>query len=186
MRRLNKRNAHTPAPDGDAPFTNNDDRNIPRVVDVSDSESEEDGVPTMRRHNPRRSGKVIQTRSSVKRSARIAGKEVHYMELFCSLQGEEDILDVAGVTNVVQRDECFLSSVDLNEDVCSSSPATRFLAANSYVSDDETLEDSIHPYTFSAKVQTHCTDNPLYKDILRLQEEERKLWDVAMVKELKF
>ena len=78
------------------------------------------------------------------------------------------------MTNVVQRDECFLSSVDLNEDVCSSSPATRFLASNSYVSDSGTIEEYIHPYDFSAKVQTHCTDNPTYKDILRLPEEKKK------------
>ena len=37
----------------------------------------------------------------------------------------------------------------------------------------------------SAKVQTHHSDTPTYKDILRLPEEEKKLWDVSMVKELK-
>ena len=89
------------------------------------------------------------------------------------------------MTNVVQRDECFLSSVDLNEDVCSRSPATRFLVANYYASDDGAIETDIHLYAFSAKVQTHCTYNPSYKNILRLPKEERKLWDVAMMKELK-
>ena len=43
----------------------------------------------------------------------------------------------------------------------------------------------LHPYAFSAKVQTHTADNPTYKDILRVPEEERKLWDAAMIKELK-
>ena len=38
---------------------------------------------------------------------------------------------------------------------------------------------------FSAKVQNHTADNPSYKDIMQLPEEERKLWDEAMVKELK-
>ena len=35
------------------------------------------------------------------------------------------------------------------------------------------------------KVQTHNSDTPTYKDILRLPKEERKLWDASMVKELK-
>ena len=45
--------------------------------------------------------------------------------------------------------------------------------------------ENIHSYAFSAKVQTHNSDTPTYKDILRLPEEERKLWDASMVKELK-
>ena len=72
----------------------------------------------------------------------------------------------------------------MNENV-GSSPATRFLASSSYVSDGGTIEEDIHPYAFSAKVQTHCTDNPTYKDILRLPEKEKRLWDIAMVKDLK-
>ena len=35
-----------------------------------------------------------------------------------------------------------------------------------------------------AKVQSHDTDNPTYSDILRCEDEERKLWDAAMIKEL--
>ena len=34
-------------------------------------------------------------------------------------------------------------------------------------------------------MQTHEKDNPTYKDILRGSEEEKQLWDEAMVKELK-
>ena len=77
-----------------------------------------------------------------------------------------------------------MSSVDLNDATCSSSPVTRSLAKDTYLSEDGTLEN-IHPYAFSAKVQTHNSDIPTYKDVLRLPEEENKLWDVAMVKELK-
>lgn len=52
------------------------------VVDVSDSESEEEGrVENLSRHTLRR-----------RRLTRIAGKEPQYMGLFCSLDGEEDIL----------------------------------------------------------------------------------------------
>ena len=54
----------------------------------------------------------------------------------------------------------------------------------SYVTSDGTIE-GIHSYAFFAKVQTHNSDNPTYKDILRLPEKERIMWDVAMVKELK-
>ncbi len=43
----------------------------------------------------------------------------------------------------------------------------------------------MYPYAFSAKVQTHTADNPMLKDILRLPEEERKLRDATMIKELK-
>ena len=64
-----------------------------------------------------------------------------------------------------------------------TSSAVDYLNKHSYVTSDETIED-IHPYAFSAKVQTHNSDNPTYKDILRLPEEERKLWNIAMVKEL--
>ena len=46
------------------------------------------------------------------------------------------------------------------------------------------MED-VDPYAFLAKVQTHTFDNPTYKDIVQLPEEERKLWDIAMVAELK-
>ena len=84
---------------------------------------------------------------------------------------------------MVQRDYCLLSSVDLDEDVCSSSPAKRFLNATSYMSDVGTIESEIHPFAFSTKVQTHSIDNPTYNDIIRLPEEEKKLWDVATVRD---
>ena len=67
------------------------------------------------------------------------------------MEREQGVLDVTGVTNAVQRDECFLSSVDLNAATCSSSPVTGSLAKDTYVSEDGTLEN-IHPYEFSAKV----------------------------------
>ena len=104
--------------------------------------------------------------------------------MYYSLEGEEDVLNMDDVSKVVQRDECFLSSADLNDAACTSSPATRSLDKDMYVSEDGTTEN-IHPYAFSAKVQTHSSDTPTYKDILRLPEEEKKLWDASMVKELK-
>jgi hypothetical protein len=106
------------------------------------------------------------------------------MGLFCHVEGEGDILDVEAVSSVVQRDECFLASMHLNEITEHESSAMNYLDRDSYLTSDGTIEE-IHPYDFSAKVQTHLTDNPTYKDILRLPEEERKLWDVTMVKELK-
>ena len=111
-------------------------------------------------------------------------KEPQYMGLFYHVKGEGDVLDFEAVSSVVQRDECFLVSMDLNETTDHDSSAMKYLDRDSYVTSDGTIE-GLHPYAFSAKVQTHSTDNPTYKDILRLPEEERKLWDVAMVKELK-
>ena len=114
-RRLHNNNAHISAPIRDVPITDDDNEDKLGVGNASDSESEEDEVPTMRRHTTRRLGRVQHNRNIVRRSARIGGKEAQYMGLLYSLQGEEDILDVAEVTNVVQRDEYFLSSVGLND-----------------------------------------------------------------------
>ena len=97
------------------------------------------------------------------------------------MEGGKDILD-EDVSNIVHRDECFLYSVDPN--TTGSSPETRYLEQYSYLSLDGTVENT-HPYAFSAKFQTHDSDNPTYKDIMRLPEEERKLWYDYMVKELK-
>lgn len=106
------------------------------------------------------------------------------MGLFCHIEGNGDVLDVYVVPNAVQRDECFLASVGLGAPSMHTSPAMEYLDRSSYVSKDGTIE-GIHPYAFSAKVQTHGPVNPTYKDIIRLPEEEKKLWDVAMVQELK-
>ena len=92
--------------------------------------------------------------------------------------------NIDDVSNIVQRHECFLSSVGLNESTCTSSTATRYLVKNIYVTEDGTREN-VYPYALSAKVQVHNSNTPTYKDILRLPEEERKLWDDFMVKELK-
>ena len=54
----------------------------------------------------------------------------------------------------------------------------------SYISSDETYED-IHPCAFMAKLQANQLDNPTYGDILKCDSEEFKMWDSAMVTELK-
>ena len=102
------------------------------------------------------------------------------MGLFFRIEGEGDVLDVEAVSNVVQRDECFLASGDFNESSRYNSPAMNYLDKVTYATDDGKIE-GIHPYAFSAKVQTHGSDNPTYKDIIRLPEEEKRLWDVTMV-----
>ena len=98
------------------------------------------------------------------------------------MEDEETLLDDEEVINVVLRDNYFLSSID--PDAAGSSPATRYLTRDSYLSESGLMED-VHTYAFSAKVQTHTSDNPTYTDTVQLLEEERKLWDVAMTKELK-
>ena len=63
-RRLHKHNEHTDVFDRDVLITDNDDGNTPVVSDASDSESEEDEAPTMRKHIPRRLGRLQHTRSA--------------------------------------------------------------------------------------------------------------------------
>lgn len=86
------------------------------------------------------------------------------------------MLGVTDVSNAVKYDEYFLSSVDLNKSTLTSSPGTRYLDKDLYVTEDGTMKN-IRPYILSPKAQTHNSDTPTYKDILRLPEEERKLWD---------
>ena len=136
----------------------------------SHSEEAEDNENDLKIHKSRR----------VRRSPRIAGDAPQYSGLYCSL--EDPVLDAEEVYNVIHRDNCFLSTVDPNS--TGTSPATRYLDRTNYLSEFG-LVGEVHPYAFSAKVQTHIADSPTYKDILRLPEEERKLWDVAMIKELK-
>ena len=59
-----------------------------------------------------------------------------------------------------------------------------YLNQSSYIANGFSVGND-HPYGFSAKVQTHLDDNPTYNGILRSDLDERKLWDEAMVKELK-
>ena len=73
------------------------------------------------------------------------------MGLFFSLEGKEDVLGVDDVPNIVHRDECFLSSIDLTAPICTGSPATTYLNKDLYMTEDGTMQD-IHPYAFSAKV----------------------------------
>ena len=84
-----------------------------------------------------------------------------------------DILDIEAVSNVLQMDEYFLASIDLNESIDHQSPAVNYLDRDSYVTSDEIVE-GIHPYVFF-KVQTHSIDNSIYKDIVRLPEEEKNM-----------
>ena len=114
----------------------------------------------------------------------MAGNEPHYVGLYCSIEGKENVLDVEGVSDVVHRDNCFLSTFDYDLSIPRGSQVTQYLDSTSYVSENGLIGD-IYPYVFSAKVQTHTSDNPTYKDIVRLPDEERKLWDAAMIKELK-
>ena len=103
------------------------------------------------------------------------------MGLFFILEGEEDVLGVDDVSNVIHRDECFFSSIDLNASTCNGSPAKNYLDKDSYLTEDGIMKYFL-PYSFSTKVQTHESDTPTYKDILRLPEEERKLLEAFMVK----
>ena len=91
------------------------------------------------------------------------------------------MLNSVDVSNVAQRDQYFLFYVDSSEATCNSSSATRYLDKNTYLTTDDTIE-YVHPYAFFSKVKKYDPYTPTYKDILRLPEEERKLWDAAMVR----
>ena len=128
---------------------------MPNNGDVSDSKSEEGkdksenvNIPNLRRNIPR----------GPRRSDRIAGHAPQYEGLYCTVDGKDDLLDTTSVSSLIQRDECFLSSVDLNSKRCGSSSATKYLDQRMFLSSDETIE-STHPYAFSAKVQTRYSDN---------------------------
>ena len=143
--------------------------------DVPDEASEEEddtpNMPTLNTNTPR------QTR----KSPRIAGKEPQYSGLYCSVEGRENVLEVEEVSNIVHRDNCFLFTVDTGPSSTTSSSSTRYLDRKLFVSESGLIGD-MHPYAFSAKVQTHTSDNPTYKDIVRLPDEERKLLDAVMIK----
>ena len=145
-------------------------------ANISDDESEEDdeeiNIPTLKKNTPRHA----------RRSPRISGNEPQYAGLYCIIEGAEDILDTEGVSNMVHRDNCFLSTVDPS--TSRISPATRYLDSTPYALESGSI-DNVYPYAFFAKVQTYTSDNPTYKDIVCLPDEEGKLWDAAMVKELK-
>ena len=55
------------------------------------------------------------------------------------MEGDRDMLD-DDVSNIVHRDECFLSSIDFT--TACSSPATCYLDKFSYISVDDTLEET--------------------------------------------
>ena len=102
---------------------------LPDITPSSDSESEEDRIPDHipRRHKPR----SPPVNRGVRRSQRIPGRQPQYMGLFFHIEGEGDALDVDSVLNVVQRDECFLASVDLNEYMEHNSPVVKLLDRDS-------------------------------------------------------
>ena len=102
-RRLNKHVFRDARPENTT-TTIIDEDIAPTIVDASNSESEkEDRIEDLRQHIPRRSAKVRSNR----RSTRLADKEPQYMGLFYSLKGEEDVLGITDVSNIVQRDEYF-------------------------------------------------------------------------------
>ena len=80
------------------------------------------------------------------------------MSLFCHIEEEGDVWDIDAFSNVVQRNECFLASLDLTKPSMYKSPAMEYLDRSSYVTEDASIE-GIHPYAFSSKVQTHGFDN---------------------------
>ena len=130
------------------------------TVPVSDSESEEDSnpIPKLRNHTPRRSNTL-------------ARKTPRYSCLFFCKEGG---CFTSAVSELFQRDCCFLSSVNLDNKATHRCPETRYLDKYAYLSMDNIVED-IHLYALSTKVQIHNADNPTYKNILCLPEEDQKL-----------
>jgi hypothetical protein len=101
-----------------------------------------------------------------------------------ALFGQQANISKEITSAIVESDCAYLSTLDLDGPDFTSTPATRSLERKLYLSIDHTYED-IHPCAYAAKIQAHDEDNPTYSDILNCEDEERKLWESAMVKELK-
>ena len=78
----------------------------------------------------------------------------------------------------------FLSTLDLTTSEFKPTSVNRAVNNDVYLSKDSTYENTPHPLAFTAKVQSHQLDSPTYSDIWRGSDDERKLWDAAMIKEL--
>ena len=78
----------------------------------------------------------------------------------------------------------FLSTLDTYANKSLPILASRSIDANYYESKDGTVENPRH-YAFVDKNQAHILDNSIYGDVQIFVPEERKIWDEAMVKELK-
>ena len=79
----------------------------------------------------------------------------------------------------------FIGTLDLTAAEFTPTSITNVLDKQIYLSNDDTYEYTPHPLVFSAKARSHLSDSSTYKDIIRSSENGRKLWDVAMIKELK-
>ena len=60
------------------------------------------------------------------------------------------MLDIDGASDVIHRDNCFLSTFEFDPSVTHTSPVTRYLDSASYVSESG-LVGNVHPYAFSAQ-----------------------------------
>ena len=79
---------------------------------------------------------------------------------------------MVGKVLIVDTYVAFLGSIDLYCAKFSFSLASSYFDKGMYLTDDNTFED-IYPCVFVAKVQTHTMDNTTYKDILRVDNEEK-------------
>lgn len=91
---------------------------------------------------------------------------------------------MVGVTSTMDAYSVSLDTMDDKASKFSFSSASSYFASATYLTEEGTIED-IHPCAFVSKVQTHEQDDPTYKDILRGSEEEKQLWDAAMIQEVK-
>ena len=118
---------------------NNPDFVGPRPA-IPAEDSEEDTTLTLKTNTPQ----------CTRRSPRIAGNEPQYAGLYCSIEGEENVLDIDGASDVIHRDNCLLSTFEFDPSVTHTSPVTRYLDSASYVSESG-LVGNVHPYAFSAQ-----------------------------------
>ena len=150
-----------------------EDEKTPELV-LSDSESEEEADM----FSPRR------TRlSSRKQPLRRAKRGINYKGMFDRFSSEANISPTSS-SSIYQSDMMFLSTLDLTTSKFKPTSVTCALDKDVYLSKDSTYENTPHPLVFTAKVQFHQLDSPTYSDIRRGSDNERKLWDYAMIKEL--
>ena len=155
----------------------------PEEAVEEDSSSSSDSDQELPSLIPRRQRKVKTPHKIRRQPGRRTKQPLNYKGMFAMSNVEADV-NKDTTSHILDKDSAFLSTLDLGGSGFTSTPATHAVNQHAYLSRDGTYED-VHPLAFIAKVQSHDADNPTYSDVLRCDNEERKLWDAAMIKELK-
>ena len=138
-----------------------------------DSDSDSDQEVDLPSLTPRRKRSVKTPHKLRHQPGRRSKHPVNYKGMFAMSNIAAEV-DKDTTSSILNNDSAFLSTLDLCGSGFQPTPATHIVNQHTYLLKDETYED-VHPLAFMAKVQSHDADNPTYSDILRCDNEERKL-----------